>query len=158
MQLELTALGVQCRLQLLNLLGQRLGRLHGLGCLCDLGLPLGERRAGLLVVGRAYLPGRFRLLLLVFGLRVALLPLLLFALRLRAILLTVHGDRFPYPAGKEKACSRFHVGNRLLVCHKWEEKLARRVVLAWLNSGSYELARVSIAYMFDDGIACTANR
>lgn len=121
-QLELTALGVQCRLQLLDLLGQHLGRLHGLGCLCDLGLPLGERRAGLLVVGRAYLPGRFRLLLLVFGLRVALLPLLLFALRLRAILLTVHGDRFPYPAGKEKACSRFHVGNRLLVCHKWEGK------------------------------------
>lgn len=103
MQLELTALGVQCRLQLLDLLGQRLGRLHGLGCLCDLGLPLGERRAGLLVVGRAYLPGRFRLLLLVFGLRVALLPLLLFALRLRAILLTVHGDRFPYPAGQRKS-------------------------------------------------------
>ena len=158
MQLELTALGVQCRPQLLDLLGQRPGRLHGLGCLCDLGLPLGERRAGLLVVGRAYLPGRFRLLLLVFGLRVALLPLLLFALRLRAILLTVHGGRLPYPAGKEKACSRFHVGNRLLVRHKRGGKLARRVVLAWLNSGSYELARVSIAYMFDDGIACTANR
>ena len=69
-QLELAALGVRCRLQLLDLLGQRLGRLHGLGCLCDLGLPLGERRAGLLVVGRAYLPGRFRLLLLVFGDRV----------------------------------------------------------------------------------------
>ena len=80
---------------------------------------LGQRRADLLVVGRAYLLGRFRLLLLVFGLRVALLPLLLLALRLRAILLTVHGDRLPYPAGKEKACSRFHVGNRLLVRHKW---------------------------------------
>lgn len=128
-QLELTALGVRCRLQLLDLLGQRLGRLHGLGCLCDLGLPLGERRAGLLVVGRAYLPGRFRLPLLVFGLRVALLPLLLFALRLRAILLTVHGDRFPYPAGKEKACSRFHVGNRLLVRHKWRSgEIAQRVL------------------------------
>ena len=62
--------------------------------------------------------GRFRLLLLVVGLRVALLPPLLFALRLRAILLTAYGDRLPYPAGKEKACSRFHVGNRLLVRHK----------------------------------------
>lgn len=122
MQLELTALGVRCRLQLLDLLGQHLGRLHGLGCLCDLGLLLGERRAGLLVVGRAYLPGRFRLLLLVFGLRVALLPLLLFALRLRTILPTIHGDRFPYPVGKEKACSRFHVGNRLLVRHKWKRR------------------------------------
>ena len=129
MQLELIALGVRCRLQLLDLLGQHLGRLHGLGCLCDLGLPLGERRAGLLVVGRAYLPGRFRLLLLIFGLRVALLPLLLFALRLRAILLTVHEDRFPYPAGKEKACSRFHVGNRLLVRHKWRSgEIAQRVL------------------------------
>ena len=122
MQLELAAPSVRCRLQLLDLLGQRLGRLHGLGCLCDPGLPLGERRAGLLVVGRAYLPGRFRLLLLIFGLRVALLPLPLFALRLRTILLTVHKDRLPYPAGKETACSRFHVGNRLLVCHKWEGK------------------------------------
>ena len=83
MHLELAAPGVRCRLQLLDLLGQRLGRLHGLGCLCDPGLPLGEHRAGLLVVGRAYLPGRFRLLLLIFGLRVALLPLPLFALRLR---------------------------------------------------------------------------
>lgn len=125
MQLELTALGVRCRLQLLDLLGQHLGRLHGLGCLCDLGLLLGERRAGLLVVGRAYLPGRFRLLLLVFGLRVALLPLLLFALRLR----TIHGDRFPYPVGKEKACSRFHVGNRLLVRHKRRSgEIAQRVL------------------------------
>ena len=122
MQLELAAPGVRCRLQLLDLLGQHLGRLHGLGCLCDLGLLLGERRAGLLVVGRAYLPGRFRLLLLVFGLRVALLPLLLFALRLRTILPTIHGDRFPYPVGKEKACSRFHVGNRLLVRHKWKRR------------------------------------
>ena len=75
-------------------------------------------RADLLVVGCVYLLGRFLPLLLVVGLRVALLPLLLFALRLRAILLTVHEDRFPYPAGKEKACSRFHVGNRLLVRHK----------------------------------------
>lgn len=40
---------------------------------------------------------------------------------LRAILLTVHGDRLPYPTGKEKACSRFHVGNRLLVRHKCRE-------------------------------------
>ena len=126
MQFELTALGVRCRLQLLDLLGQHLGRLHGLGRLCNpalkLGDPLvalGERRANLLVVGRAYLLGRFLPLLLVFGLRVALLPLPLLALRLLAILLTVHEDRFPYPAGKEKACSRFHVGNRLLVRHKW---------------------------------------
>ena len=126
MQLELAAPGVRCRLQLLDLLGQRLGRLHGLGCLCDPGLPLGEHRAGLLVVGRAYLPGRFRLLLLVFGLRVSLLPLLLFALRLRAILFTVHEDRFPYPVGKEKACSRFHVGSRLLARHEWKgQGLAR---------------------------------
>lgn len=110
MQLELATLGVRCCLQLLDQLGQHLGRLHGLGCLYDLGLPLGERRAGLLVVGRAYLPGRFRLLLLVFGLRVALLPLLLFALRLRAILLTVHEDRFPYPAGKEKPAPDFTSG------------------------------------------------
>ena len=65
--------------------------------------------------------GRLLPLLLVFGLRVALLPCPLFALRLRAILITVHGDRLPYPAGKEKACSRFHVGNRLLVRHKVEK-------------------------------------
>ena len=133
MQLELAALGVRCCLQLLDQLGQHLDRLHGLGCLCTLGLQLGgllvalgERRAGLLVVGGAYLPERFRLLLLVFGLRVSLLPLLLFALRLRAILFTVHEDRFPYPVGKEKACSRFHVGSRLLARHEWKgQGLAR---------------------------------
>ena len=79
---------------------------------------LGQGRADLLVVGRAYLFGRLRLLLLVVGLRVALLPLLLLALCLRAILLTVHKDRLPYQAGEEIACSRFHVGNRLLVRHK----------------------------------------
>ena len=132
-QLELAALGVRCCLQLLDQLGQHLDRLHGLGCLCNLGLQLGgllvalgERRAGLLVVGGAYLPERFRLLLLVFGLRVSLLPLLLVALRLRAILFTVHEDRFPYPVGKEKACSRFHVGSRLLARHEWKgQGLAR---------------------------------
>ena len=47
-----------------------------------------------------------------------LLSLLLLARLLRAILLTVHGDRLLSQAGKEKACSRFHVGNRLLVRHK----------------------------------------
>ena len=58
-----------------------------------------------------------------------MLSLLLFALRLLAILLTVHGDRFPYPVGKEKACSRFHVGNRLLVRHKWRSgEIAQRVL------------------------------
>ena len=73
--------------------------------------------------------GRFLPLLLVFGLRVALLPLPLLALRLLAIPLTVHEDRFPYPAGKEKACSRFHVGNRLLVRHKWRSgEIAQRVL------------------------------
>ena len=146
MQLELTALGVRCRLQLLDLLGQHLGRLHGLGCLCDQGLPLGERRAGLLVVGLAYLPGRFRLLLLIFGLRVALLPLPLLALRLRAILLTVHGDRFPYPVGKEKACSRFHVGSRLLVRHKW--RLRRGLRLISLNGYLLELLKVSAKNLY----------
>ena len=38
------------------------------------------------------------------------------------ILFTVHGDRFPYLVGKEKACSRFHVGNRLLARHKWKRR------------------------------------
>lgn len=69
------------------------------------------------VGGRAYLLGRFRLLLLVDGLRVALLPLLFF-LCLCAILLTVRGNRLPYPAGKETACPRFHVESRLFVYHK----------------------------------------
>ena len=153
MQLELATLGVRCRLQLLDLLGQHLGRLHGLGCLCDLGLPLGdllvalgERRAGLLVVGGAYLPERFRLLLLVFGRRVSLLPLPLLALRLLAILLTVHEDRFPYPAGKEKACSRFHVGNRLLVRHKW--RLRRGLRLISLNGYLLELLKVSAKNLY----------
>ena len=64
-----------------------------------------------------------------FGPRGALLPLPLFALRLRTILLTVHKDRLPYPAGKEKACSRFHVGNRLLARHKWRGGgIAQRVL------------------------------
>ncbi len=103
MQLELAALGR------VGYLALQLG---------DLLVALSKRCANLLVVGRAYLPGRFRLLLLVVGPRVALLPLLLFVLRLRAILLTVHKDRLPYQAGKEKACSRSHVGNRLLVRHK----------------------------------------
>ncbi len=75
-QLELAALGVGCCLQLLDLFGQR--------------------RADLLVVGRAYLLECFRLLLLVVSLRVALLPLPLFALCLRDVLLAVHKDRLPF--------------------------------------------------------------
>ena len=125
-QLELATLSVGGRLQLLYLLGQRLGSLHAL-CrvgyltlkLGNLFVALGQRRANLLVVGGAYLLERFRLLLLVVDLRVALLPSLLLVLRLSAIPLTVHGDRLPYPVGKEKACPRFHVENRLLVRHKW---------------------------------------
>ena len=124
----------------------------------DLLVALDQRRADLLVVGRAYLLGRFLPLLLAVGLRVALLPLLLFALRLRAILLTVHGDRLPYQAGKEKACSRFHVGSRLFVRHKrMEQRLAKRAVLACFHSGSYKLAGVTFANMLDDGTARALN-
>lgn len=87
---------------------------------CRKGLKiLGQGRADLFVIRYAYLPECFRLLLIVVCRRVALLPPLLFALRLRAILLTAYEDRLPYSAGKEKVCSRFHVGNRLLVRHKW---------------------------------------
>ena len=88
----------------------------------DLLVALGKRRAVFHISRKRACLQRFLLLLLVVaGRLVALLPLLLLALRLRAILLTVHGDRLPYPAGKEKAYSRFHVGNRLLVRHKWRE-------------------------------------
>ena len=59
---------------------------------------------------------------------------------------------------KKKPAPDFTSGTGYWCVTNGREKLARRVVLAWLNSGSYELARVSIAYMFDDGIACTANR
>lgn len=101
-------------------LGQGLDHIsYTVSRLDDLLLTLDQGSTDLLDVGRTYLLGRFLPLLPVFGLRVALLPLLLLALRLRAILLTVHWNRLPYPAGKEKACSRFHVGNRLLVRHKW---------------------------------------
>ena len=97
-QLELAALGVRCRLQLLNLLRQR--------------------RADLLVVGRAYLLGRFLPLPLVVGLRVALLPLLLLALRLRAILLTVHGDRLPFREARRKSPASISHARNLSGRHK----------------------------------------
>ena len=129
-QLEPQALFLVCPAHGLDVGGHLVGRLHGLRRLGYLGLQLGdllvslgERRADLFVIWRAYLLGRFLPLLLVFGLRVALLPCPLFALRLRAIPIAVHGDRLPYPAGKEKACSRFHVGNRLLVRHKWDDAI-----------------------------------
>lgn len=68
--------------------------------------------------GRAYLLGRFRPLLLVDGLRVALLPLLFFPASVR------HPAHRPWEppsvSGRQrKACLRFHVESRLFVCHKW---------------------------------------
>lgn len=68
------------------------------------------------------------------------------------------GTAFRIRQAKKKPAPDFTSGTGYWRVTNGREKLARRVALAWLNSGSYELARVSIAYMFDDGIACTANR
>ena len=102
-------------------------KLIGLGSVGNLALKLNnllvalsQRHPDLLTAACSHLHGRLRFLLLVVGPRITSLPLLLFALRLRAILRTVHANRLPHPADKEKACSRIYVGNRLLVRHKWK--------------------------------------
>ena len=85
--------------------------------LSNLLVALSQRHRDLLTAACSHLHGRLRLLLLVVGPRVTLLPPpLLFALRLR----TVHADRFPHPTDKGIACPRIHVGNRPLVRHKWK--------------------------------------